>query len=359
MLLFAAWVLWACLAALATRPLLMPFTGRALRRVFIAAPFVTYGIAASALYFGLRASSSLAAFLYSWTFVAFGAGFVMWGAWACIRLIVSANFLHPWRARRRLFLVILGASLLGTTVTAIFLSGDTTSSILAMSVTLALVISGAALVLWFLWLIAAVIDWLGVAHPAHSRRGLFAFLGLAVLSLLAMTLAWEDASRTGSWLFQLGATFSIVWCVITARMLFRGHRRRDPSQDPAMMRLFNVLPLVALVVAVLGSGVITVPDEIGATLPGFLWAFILITAVVVYVGWCVWAWLVVPSRLRPLLTPLLLALVVGIIFGTTAFEVAVAFLLAVAVPTFLTRTPAGSALTQPPSRIADEPAVLS
>jgi hypothetical protein len=342
MLLLAAWVLWACLAGLATRSLFMPFRDRARRRVFIAAPFVTYAIAAAALYFALRASSvtsysSLAAFLYSWTFVVFGAGFVMWGAWACIRLILSANFLHPWRARRKLFLVILGASLLGTIVSAIFLSGDSTSSVIAMSVTLAFVISGAILVLWFLWLVAAVIDWLGVAHPGHSRRGFVAFLGLAVLSLLAMTLGWEDASRAGSWLFQLGATFSIVWCVITARMLLRGHRLHDPNEKPAMMRLFSVLPLVALVLAVLASGVITVPDEIGATLPGFLWAFTLMTAVLVYVGWCVWAWLVVPTRLRPLLTPLLLALVVGIIFGTTAFEIAVAFLLAVAVPTFLTR----------------------
>jgi hypothetical protein len=351
MLLFAAWVLWACLAGLATRPLFVPFTGRALPRVFIAAPFVTYAIAAVALYFALRASSlmsysALAAFLSSWTFVVFGLGFVMWGAWASIRLIVSANFLHPWRARRKLFLGLLAASLLGTIVSAIFLSGDSTSSVLSMSVTLAFVISGAVLVLWFLWLIAAVIDWLGVAHPAHSRRGLVAFLGLSAFSLLAMALGWEGASRTGSWLFQLGAIFSIVWCVITARMLLRGHRRHDPSEKPAMMRLFSVLPLLALVVAVLASGVITVPDEIGATLPGFLWAFILITAVVVYVGWCVWAWLVVPTRLRPLLTPLLLALIVGIIFGTTAFEIAVAFLLAVAVPTFLARTyadPAGLA----------------
>jgi hypothetical protein len=104
------------------------------------------------------------------------------------------------------------------------------------------------------------------------------------------------------------------------------------------MRLFSAIPLVALVVALLASGVITVSDDVGATLPGFLWAFLLMTAVLVYLGWCVWAWLVVPGRLRPILTPLLLALVVGIIFGTTAFEVAVAFLLAVAVPTFLSRT---------------------
>jgi len=81
------------------------------------------------------------------------------------------------------------------------------------------------------------------------------------------------------------------------------------------------------------------------SISAFIWTFLFITGVLIYLLWALWAWQVVPRRLRPVFVPTLIFMIAGIFFGPLLFAFMLAVLLLLTLPGSLNRAARSPATT--------------
>jgi hypothetical protein len=340
------WLLWACLAAVASPNFFHPVRNRRTLIVFVALPIASYTLAMVAMVVGLNPSMDPYDPVYAisaWTFIVTGVIFLLWAAWGVVCGLLTRSFLHPSRRRATLatFVGLPLGSVAALVPLALAFNAASPASWWFYPTAFSVVLIVALFSGWILWVGLVMVAKLSFAHPFRRPVSAVAFLILPGLAIGTMLLTWESANgAAGSILFELAALLFTAWCLWMARLALANPSFLRPPERSLMRRAFIAIPAISLMVLVIAagaSGMVMANPQVWRSVPGFIWGFLFSTAALSYVLWFVWAWLILPRQLRPVFVPVLIFMVAAAFLGPILFVFTVAALLALTLPTSASR----------------------
>ncbi len=344
--LFALWVLWICLVAVASPNFFHPARNQRTLIIFVALPVASYALAIVANAVGLipRISPYDPAYgISAWTLLVSSVIFLLWAAWGIVSGVSTKSFLHPIRRRATVatFVGLPLGSVAAAVPLALALNAASTDSWLFFPTAFAFVLIAALFGCWILWVGLVLVAKLSFRHPFRRPLSAVVFLALPALAIGTMLWTWESANgAAGSILFELAALLFTSWCLWMARLALANPSLLRPPERSLLRRAFIAVPAISLMVLIIAagaSGMVMASPQVWRSVPGFIWGFLFSTAALSYVLWFVWAWLILPRQLRPVFVPVLIFMVVAAFLGPILFVFTVAALLALTLPTSASR----------------------
>ena len=338
------WTIWLAIAAASTRDFFHPTRNRRTFRVFIALPVGAYVAIILAVTVAYQAeTNSVPELLAAWAFLVAAAAFVLWSLWGAVVALNSKSAFHPTHRRAALltFIVLPVPSLVAFFVLALAITTTPQDSwlyaLLVFSMTLGLLL----LCVWILWAIVVLLAKLTYRQPLRQPASAIVFIALPALTFLTMMATWESANSDGSSLFELAALLFAAWCLWLCGAIFANRGSILGDNRPVVKRAFIAAPVVSLVI-VLAARVAALillgaDRQAWASVSAFIWTFLFLVGVLTYLLWALWAWQVVPRRLRPVFVPTLVFVMAGIFFGPLLFAFMLALLLVLTLPGSLNR----------------------
>lgn len=347
-----AWAVWLSISVALTRDFFHPRRNPRTFRAFIALPVASVAAMLLTGTFGFQAQvNSVPETLAAWAFLLAVAAFVLWSVWGAVVALKSTSTYHPTHRRAALlsFIGLPVPSFFAFVFLALAINTTSQDSWLYGLVTLSALLSFLLLCVWILWAFVVLLARLRYRQPFARPVSAVVFVVLPVVAFATMVITWESANSNGSSLFELAALLFAAWTLWLCGAILANRGRILGDSGPTVKRAFIAVPVVALVLVlstrVAAAMFLGTDRQAWGSISAFIWTFLFITGVLIYLLWALWAWQVVPRRLRPVFVPTLIFMIAGIFFGPLLFAFMLAVLLLLTLPGSLNRAARSPATT--------------